>query len=179
MAVNRVDLADGTVVIDISDSTVAPESLLEGVKVYNAAGEPIVGTMQQSSGPAITLPEGYNMEMGLYTPTSDISSAVEVDLQNTYRWNDTGKESSCYLALFAVDLLKGVQAAGASLHARFGNGERTHNMVQSSGSTSTSSTTFITPGATTTFNTIKLTGTGSYPMKTGVTYLWIVIGELA
>lgn len=43
MAVNKV-VYGTTVLIDISDSTVTPETLAEGVIAYNAKGERIVGT---------------------------------------------------------------------------------------------------------------------------------------
>ena len=43
MAVNKV-VYGTTVIIDISDSTVTPETLAEGVIAYNAIGERIVGT---------------------------------------------------------------------------------------------------------------------------------------
>lgn len=43
MAVNKV-IYGTTVIIDISDSTVTPEILPEGVIAYNAKGERIVGT---------------------------------------------------------------------------------------------------------------------------------------
>ena len=43
MAVNKV-VYGTTVIIDISDSTVTPETLAEGVIAYNAKGERIVGT---------------------------------------------------------------------------------------------------------------------------------------
>lgn len=43
MAVNKV-VYGTTVLIDISDSTVTPETLAEGVVAYNAKGERIVGT---------------------------------------------------------------------------------------------------------------------------------------
>lgn len=41
---NKVVLADDTVIMDISDSTVTPSSLLEGVTAYAASGERITGT---------------------------------------------------------------------------------------------------------------------------------------
>lgn len=44
MAVNIVRYGNNTI-MDISDSTVTPETLLNGVVAYNAAGERIVGTM--------------------------------------------------------------------------------------------------------------------------------------
>lgn len=43
MAVSKV-VYGTTVLIDISDSTVTPETLAEGVIAYNAKGERIVGT---------------------------------------------------------------------------------------------------------------------------------------
>lgn len=45
MAINKVIFA-GKTLIDISDSTVRPETLAEGVVAYNAKGERIVGTMK-------------------------------------------------------------------------------------------------------------------------------------
>lgn len=44
MAINKVEYA-GTTLIDITDSTVTPDTLAAGVIAYNNAGERIVGTM--------------------------------------------------------------------------------------------------------------------------------------
>lgn len=46
MPVNKVEFANETL-IDISDSTVTAESLLEGTKAYGADGSPIIGTMKE------------------------------------------------------------------------------------------------------------------------------------
>ncbi len=43
MANNKVQLRDGTVLLDLTGDTVTPETLLSGVTAHNAAGEPIVG----------------------------------------------------------------------------------------------------------------------------------------
>lgn len=45
MAVNKVKLSNGEVLIDISGDTVKPETLAEGVTAHNAVGERIIGTM--------------------------------------------------------------------------------------------------------------------------------------
>lgn len=42
--VNQVKLADGTMIMDITSSTVTPETLLIGVTAYDASGAPITGT---------------------------------------------------------------------------------------------------------------------------------------
>lgn len=44
MANNKVQLSDGTVLLDLTGDTVTPESLLSGVTAHDAAGNPIVGT---------------------------------------------------------------------------------------------------------------------------------------
>lgn len=130
-------------------------------------------------GGGVTLPEGYAMEMGIYIPDSDKSSAVTINLQNTFRWADTGKTSACYLLVVGVDIRKGTQAAALGAHVKFGVGERNHQMVTTTSGCSTSTTVFANPVNTTTFNQITITGTASYPLKAGHSYLWMVIGELA
>ena len=49
MAINKVIFCDRTL-IDISDSTVAPETLAKDEIAYGANGEKIIGTMEASSG---------------------------------------------------------------------------------------------------------------------------------
>ena len=43
MANNKVQLSDGTVLLDLTGDTVTPETLMAGVIAHNAAGERIVG----------------------------------------------------------------------------------------------------------------------------------------
>ena len=58
MANNKVQLSDGTVLLDLTGDTVTPETLLSGVTAHNAAGNPIVGTAVgiKLTGIAITTP---------------------------------------------------------------------------------------------------------------------------
>lgn len=44
MANNKVQLSDGTVLLDLTGDTVTPETLLSGVTAHDAAGNTIVGT---------------------------------------------------------------------------------------------------------------------------------------
>lgn len=44
MANNKVQLSDGTVLLDLTGDTVTPEKLLSGVTAHDAAGNRIVGT---------------------------------------------------------------------------------------------------------------------------------------
>lgn len=176
MGVNRIDFA-GNTLIDLTADTVTPDNLLEGIVAHNAAGDIITGIMQAASSGGVTLPAGYTMEMGIYVPASDISSAIEIPLKHTFRWADTGKESACYLLMVGVDIRKGTQAAALGAHVKFGVGERNHQMVTTSSGCSTSSTVFLNPKSTTTFDAFTMTGTGSYPLKKGHSYLWMVIGE--
>nr|DAO69758.1 MAG TPA: hypothetical protein [Caudoviricetes sp.] len=45
MANNKVQLSDGTVLLDLTGDTVTPETLMSGVTAHNAAGEQIVGAV--------------------------------------------------------------------------------------------------------------------------------------
>lgn len=45
MANNKVQLSDGTVLIDLTGDTVAPDKLLEGVTAHDASGAAIVGNV--------------------------------------------------------------------------------------------------------------------------------------
>jgi hypothetical protein len=48
MGVSKVDYF-GETLVDLSEDTVTPETLAEGVTAHGANGEPIVGTMSTSS----------------------------------------------------------------------------------------------------------------------------------
>lgn len=50
MGVNRVDLANGEILINLQNDTVTPETLAKGVTAHNKEGDPIVGTMTSEGG---------------------------------------------------------------------------------------------------------------------------------
>ena len=53
MSVNKVQLANGETIIDISDSTVTPENLAEGVTAHDASGQKITGKMVPGGGSSV------------------------------------------------------------------------------------------------------------------------------
>lgn len=53
MSVNKVQLANGETIIDISDSTVTPETLAEGVTAHDASGQKITGKMVPGGGSSV------------------------------------------------------------------------------------------------------------------------------
>lgn len=55
MANNKVQLSDGTVLLDLTGDTVTPENLLSGVTAHNAAGEPIVGAVVVGGGAGFSM----------------------------------------------------------------------------------------------------------------------------
>lgn len=59
MAVSKVELANGEVLLDLTEDTVTPETLAKGVTAHNAKGEPITGTMESGGGGSGGLPDGY------------------------------------------------------------------------------------------------------------------------
>lgn len=50
MANNKIQLADGTVLLDLTSDTVDAAHLAAGYTAHNSAGEPIVGTMPGGGG---------------------------------------------------------------------------------------------------------------------------------
>ena len=54
MANNKVQLSDGTVLLDLTGDTVTPQTLLSGVTAHNAAGEKITGAVVVGGG---TIPD--------------------------------------------------------------------------------------------------------------------------
>ena len=67
MAINKV-IYGGETLMDITDSTVTPETLAEGVSSYNAAGERIIGTM---TGGASSWDDLTDRPFGEYTAYGD------------------------------------------------------------------------------------------------------------
>ena len=53
MSVNKVQLANGETIIDISGSTVTPETLAEGVTAHDASGHKITGKMVPGGGASV------------------------------------------------------------------------------------------------------------------------------
>lgn len=80
MGVNIVKFY-GTVLVDMTDATVTPETLAEGVKAYDAKGNLITGTAKIQTGPTYT-----NL-----IPTAQ-------DLSSTSPYNGTGYKDGKYLS---------------------------------------------------------------------------------
>lgn len=62
MSVNKVRLANGETIIDISDSTVTPETLAEGVTAHDASGQKITGKMIPGGGSSVQTDWNQNDE---------------------------------------------------------------------------------------------------------------------
>ena len=45
MANNKVQLSDGTVLLDVSGDSVTPDKMVAGATAHNAAGERVTGTI--------------------------------------------------------------------------------------------------------------------------------------
>jgi hypothetical protein len=50
MANNKVELATGEVLLDLTQDTVTSDAMLEGTTAHNAAGEPVVGNIKSATG---------------------------------------------------------------------------------------------------------------------------------
>ena len=95
--VNKVQLADGTSLIDISDATATADKILTGYTAYGADGSKLTGTasaggsVTQDQDGFIILPStgggtpsgGLVYETGTWTPSEDVASYV-IPFSNTH-----------------------------------------------------------------------------------------------
>lgn len=135
-----------------------------------------------AAGGGVELPDGYAMEMGVFTPEADVVSTnpLRIQLTNTYKWRgNSGDTTSTFMGYCAITLKTGVLAAWAGLLARIGSNTRTQYMVTTANGTSTSSSSIMAPVKTSDISAVDFVGTNTYPIKAGVTYLWYVVGALA
>lgn len=88
--VNKVELADGTTLIDISDSTVTSGSMLNGVKAYAASGAAVTGNIASKSSSdltastlTVTAPSGYYASNATKTLSDQnlIAENIKKDIQ--------------------------------------------------------------------------------------------------
>lgn len=95
MGISKV-LFNECAVMDISDSTVTADSLLEGKKAYNADGEPIVGTMKQTIEEIVQGGKGFYGSLIATTNTS-VTSSKKVVVTFPEPLKVSGKR--CYIAM--------------------------------------------------------------------------------
>lgn len=89
--VNKVELADGTTLIDISSDTVTAGSMVSGTTAHDASGAAITGTITTQPGYALTLtekttyasvdaPAGYYPSGGSYTLNYSTSAGTSAGI---------------------------------------------------------------------------------------------------
>lgn len=68
MANNRVQLADGTTLMDLTEDTVTPQTMLSGIKAHDSSGEEITGVVNlANAGTATPLADSGNGAVGTAT----------------------------------------------------------------------------------------------------------------
>lgn len=106
MANNKIQLANGEVLIDLTGDTVTPESLEAGITAHNAAGEQITGTRSINS-----LDTSTDLDDGDFVPFFD-SSAGE---SRKSTWETVKAFLKSYFdGLFATKTHASTHAAGGS-----------------------------------------------------------------
>ena len=59
MADNKVVLADGTVLIDLTEDTVTPQTMVRGITAHDASGESVTGVVDlANAGTSLPLADG-------------------------------------------------------------------------------------------------------------------------
>lgn len=108
MSVNKVQLANGETIIDISDSTVTPETLAEGVTAHDASGQKITGKMVQGGGKTVQTDWNQTDETALdflkNKPFGEVSGDVLIDGEMEFF-----SEDGLYMTEAAINLVVGAQ----------------------------------------------------------------------
>lgn len=123
MATNKV-IYNGNTLIDLTDDTVTPETLMKGVTAHNASGETIVGTMESGGGGGDSdLPSGYRrVDYILFTGKQIVDTGIICN-QNTKIQTHFTRESSSQEYLYGVASSGNTASVTAYLGGswRFGN----------------------------------------------------------
>ena len=128
-----------------------------------------------------TLPDGYALECGIYIPATDITSPIIIYLENKYIWFKSNRTGNTYCLISSLDSMKDVASIISGFtfitydnksdnRTYWNDGKNT--LVKNTGITSIG---FSTNSSS---NNLRITGTSAYPIKAGVRYLWIVVGEV-
>lgn len=77
---NKVQLADGTVLMDISSDTVTADKILPGYTAHRADGSPITGTL---SGVTITAPESGTSTFSITVPNGNTTATFVFNVDSS------------------------------------------------------------------------------------------------
>lgn len=97
MARSKVQLADGTVLMDISDSTATSQNMLSGTVAYGADGVRVVGGLVIA--PLSDLVDALFPVGAIYTTASSTAptfGGTWREVQVTHTWNDLANGDSNY-----------------------------------------------------------------------------------
>lgn len=102
MANNKVQLSDGTTLMDLTQDTVTPQTLLSGATAHNAAGEQIVGEAA-SGGMTQEEADARYLQLSGGTLTGNLTLESHIE---TYNDSDGEPFEDSGIAYIAVDLEK-------------------------------------------------------------------------
>lgn len=160
------------VLVDITDSTIKPETVAEGEIGYDANGERFIGTMKAGGG----LPVGVTaLASDIIAPTSNITSDYTVT-------HNLGKVPDFAILMLLNDsettALKSTQLFQMLSHKPFnsnGTINYTRGLTVYQSSSGAASNTIVTAMDTSYANetTVKFRALSNQPLKAGYRYLWL------
>lgn len=106
MANNKVQLSDGTVLLDLTGDTVTPEKLMAGVTAHDAAGNPIVGSGTGDMEAAVYDPQGKRTDIFKYVDAAK-PKMIAITL-TAAGWNATAKTQTATVTGVLADETKQV-----------------------------------------------------------------------
>ncbi len=171
-------LPDGSNLTPIEEALIAKgQTIPEGADAEVLAS--LITALETGGVSGVDLPTGVAIEMGVYAPEEhNYGTAENIQLRNNYIWN--AQTAPAFLFLCGVNYNKtDTGVIGGYCIRPQGSSAKRNAICGTSSSTTTTSTAVIDLQSGDTSNVLLLKGTSTYPMRKGVSYLWIVIGATA
>ncbi|MGN1129625.1 MAG: hypothetical protein ACI4T6_11825 [Candidatus Flemingiibacterium sp.] len=132
----------------------------------------------EAGGGGIVLPSGHVMDSGTFVLTED-STAYSFTIGHKYAWYNRAESTFC--ALMALSPISGTAMIdGAFSQSTVTSKIRFSNYLRKSDDSLVSNVTEAFIGFSTNSKSgyLRIKSISGYPIKAGVTYFWIVIGEM-
>lgn len=132
----------------------------------------------EAGGGGVALPTGVAMECGVYIPAENDTDTVIIYTNNTYKWN-TQMNHTTFAAFVAIDIPAGTASMLAGLAFYDKNRTKKNNTYAVNASETIGTYSgycgFSSNGSS---NNFRIPATAAYPLVAGVSYFYIVVGEV-
>lgn len=129
-------------------------------------------------GGGVALPTGIAMECGVYIPAENATNNIIIYTNNTYKWS-TQKNHITFAAFVAIDIPAGTASMLAGLAFYDKNKTKKNNTYAVNASEAIGTCAGYCGFSTNvSSDNFRIPATAAYPLVAGVSYFYIVVGEV-